>query len=77
MTTRTDLDATIEAIADEIQNTSELAYVLAKLCDETIIDQLGDDGTIKAVIGALESVKLDFYQRHAVPMTLEDLHGEN
>ena len=47
----------------------------AKLCDEVIIEKLGDDFVIKSVIGVLEAAKLDFYQRHSVPLTIEDLHG--
>lgn len=73
---RTDLDEVINTLADSIETPGELAYVVGKLCDEAIIDQLGDTATIAAVIGVLESSKLDFYQRHAVPLTIADLHGE-
>lgn len=77
MNLRTDLDPQITSIADELATPSELAYAVGKMCDEAIIDQLGDTTTIATVIGVLEAVKLDFYQRHAVPLTIEDLHGEN
>lgn len=73
---RTDLDGAVTAIADAIQTPGQLGYVIGKLVDEAIIDMIGDPAAVKTVIGVLEASKLDFYQRHAVPLTIGDLHGE-
>lgn len=74
---RDELDEVVISIADAIETTDELSYVIGKLVDETIIDQIGDQHTVRTILGVLEGAKLDFYQRHAVPLTIGDLHASD